>query len=116
VSNKNFKKVNVLGVKIDDLSMDQAVELVEGWLKRDGKHYIVTPNPEFVMAAQYDPEFKKILNDADLAIPDGVGIIWALNYLSLRGAQRRGNLGLQSDRHDRAKLGLGPLSEPTKSN
>jgi len=74
VSNKNFKKVNVLGVKIDDLSMDQAVELVEGWLKRDGKHYIVTPNPEFVMAAQYDPEFKKILNDADLAIPDGVGL------------------------------------------
>lgn len=71
---ENIKRVNVLGVKIDDISMDQAVELVEGWVKKGGKHYIVTPNPEFVMAAQVDGEFKRVLDNADLAIPDGVGL------------------------------------------
>lgn len=67
-------KKQVLGVKIDDINIDQAVNLVLGWLKGKTKHYIVTPNPEFLVAAQKDPVFKKILNDADLSIPDGVGL------------------------------------------
>lgn len=67
-------KVNILGVKIDDVSVDQAVELVSGWIKEGGKYYIVTPNPEFIVTAYSDPDFKKILNKADLAIPDGAGL------------------------------------------
>ncbi len=71
---RNLRQVNVLGVKVDDVSIDQAVEIVSGWLKKGDGHYIVTPNPEFVMAARKDPEFKKVLNSADLSIPDGVGL------------------------------------------
>lgn len=67
-------KVNILGVKIDDVSLNQAVELVSGWIKGGGHYYIATPNPEFIVAAYSDPDFKKILNKADLAIPDGVGL------------------------------------------
>lgn len=69
-------KVDVLGVKIDDVSENGALDLVKSWLKGNGKHYIVTPNPEFVVKAQNDPEFKKVLNEADLAVPDGVGLNW----------------------------------------
>ncbi len=68
------KKVDILGVKINPVTMDQALEIVHGWLKEKGKHYIVTPNPEFVMLAQKDSEFRKIINEADLAIPDGAGL------------------------------------------
>ncbi len=68
-----MKKV-ILGVKIDDVSIPEVVNTVEGWLKKPGKHYIVTPNPEIVMMAQQDLELKKILNQADLAIPDGNGL------------------------------------------
>lgn len=67
-------KTEVLGVKIDDVNMDEALTQVEKWIVSPGKHYIVTPNPEFLVAAQKDPIFKKILNDADLSIPDGVGL------------------------------------------
>lgn len=67
-------KKNVLGIKIDDIKADQAIEVVEKWLKGGGKHYIVTPNPEIVIMAQKDLELKKIINNADLAIPDGVGL------------------------------------------
>lgn len=67
-------KKYILGVGIDDINIEQAVRKVEGWLKKGGKHYIVTPNPEFLVTAQSDPEFKKILNSADLAIPDGKGL------------------------------------------
>src|SRR3989338_4531388 len=67
-------KKYILGVKIDDVNMDEALEIVHSLLKKPGKHYIVTPNPEFLMTAQKDPQFKKILNDADLSIPDGMGL------------------------------------------
>lgn len=78
---------DVLGVKIDDVNMEQALILVARWLLPYGqgvnfrkkplplvKRYIVTPNPEFAVAAQTDEWFKKILNDADLSIPDGIGL------------------------------------------
>lgn len=67
-------KKEVLGIKIDDVSIDQAVEVVVNWLKKGGKHYIVTPNPEIIVVAQEDQQLKNILNNADLAIPDGVGL------------------------------------------
>ncbi len=43
-------------------------------LRNKKPFFVVTVNPEFIMLAQDDPEFKKILNLADLAIPDGVGL------------------------------------------
>ncbi|MBI2020068.1 WecB/TagA/CpsF family glycosyltransferase [Candidatus Daviesbacteria bacterium] len=67
-------KKAILGIKIDDVTLDEATQMVENWLSKDGKHYIVTPNPEIVVMAQDDEELKKIINRADLAIPDGVGL------------------------------------------
>lgn len=67
-------KKDILGVKIDDLTMDQAVEIVKDWINTTTKHYIVTPNPEFIVTAQKDKIFKSILNNADLSIPDGIGL------------------------------------------
>ncbi|MBI4038363.1 WecB/TagA/CpsF family glycosyltransferase [Candidatus Daviesbacteria bacterium] len=64
----------VLGVKIDDLKIDEALSIVEKWIWNPGKHYVVTPNPEFLVAAQKDSVFKSILNKADLSIPDGIGL------------------------------------------
>ena len=64
----------ILGVRVDRVSLGEAIKLVGEWVKQDKKRYMVTPNPEFIMLAQKDEEFKKILNKADLAIPDGIGL------------------------------------------
>lgn len=73
-------KIDILGVLIDNLDYNQAVTRVEEFLadkNKDRKYYIVTPNPEFIIASLKDKEFKRVLNKADLAIPDGVGLILA---------------------------------------
>ncbi|MEK7616512.1 MAG: WecB/TagA/CpsF family glycosyltransferase [Patescibacteria group bacterium] len=67
-------KKYVLGVKIDDVNMEQAIKVVEKWLENGKKHYIVTPNPEIVMMARSDKRILDIINKADLAIPDGKGL------------------------------------------
>lgn len=63
-------KADILGVKVDKINQTEALVQIEKWIWNPGKHYIVTPNLEFILSAQSDPEFKKILNSADMAIPD----------------------------------------------
>ncbi|GMQ60190.1 WecB/TagA/CpsF family glycosyltransferase [Vallitalea sediminicola] len=70
-------KVDILGVKVDDLTMSKAVNKVIEYTNSDKKYKIYTPNPEFVMAANQDEEFRNILNQGDLVIPDGIGIVIA---------------------------------------
>ena len=68
-------RVNVLGVGVSSTSTSSVLEKVDEFLQKNGKmKLVVTVNPEFVMLAHEDSEFKKILNSADLAIADGVGL------------------------------------------
>ena len=69
--------MDLLGVRIDEVTMEQAVCKANEFLAEDKFHMIFTPNPEIVMLAQNDDEFKKILNSSNLNIPDGNGIVWA---------------------------------------
>jgi len=90
-------KVNILGVQIDNLKKSEVLKAVEKFLTDSQQHYIVTPNPEMVVAAQKDKEFLKILNKADLAIPDGVGLIFASRYLKQPLPERITGIDLMSD-------------------
>ncbi len=67
---------NLLGVKINYVRIDQALEIVSGWLQKRGKHYIVTPNPEMLIDAGFDEEFRTALNAADLSVPDSSRLGW----------------------------------------
>lgn len=82
-------KVNILGVGIDKVTQPQAAEQILKWLKGSGKHYVVTPNLEFIMAAQRDRQFKAILNAADLAVPDSARFGWALYQLAVKNPLRK---------------------------
>ena len=73
--------MEILGVRVDNLSMNEVLEKIRGFLNDGRQHQIVTVNPEFIVKAQKDEEFKKILNEADLAIPDGTGLLWASRML-----------------------------------
>ncbi|MDQ3098712.1 MAG: WecB/TagA/CpsF family glycosyltransferase [bacterium] len=54
------------------------------FLEDGKKHHIVTTNPEFIMEAQVNEQFKSVINSADISLIDGAGILAAVDY-----AQRR---------------------------
>lgn len=64
----------ILGVKINELTFKQVIEKINIFLETKKLHQIVTVNPEFVVEAQKNVEFKKILNSADLSVADGFGL------------------------------------------
>lgn len=74
-------RVDVLGVAFDNVTLDEAVERAMALLKEDGPHLAATPNPEIVQCAARDREYAQILADADLVIPDGIGILHAARIL-----------------------------------
>ncbi|MFA4831620.1 MAG: WecB/TagA/CpsF family glycosyltransferase [Patescibacteria group bacterium] len=70
-------KLNIFGIEIDTLSRDQALARASGFFSDGRQHFIVTPNPEILLGAGKDEELWYILNQADLAIPDGIGLKFA---------------------------------------
>jgi N-acetylglucosaminyldiphosphoundecaprenol N-acetyl-beta-D-mannosaminyltransferase len=73
--------MQLCGVKIDNVSMEEALNKIRDFLNDSRQHYIVTPNPDFLILAQKDKEFKEILNKADLSLPDGIGLVWAARLM-----------------------------------
>lgn len=74
-------KINVLGVQFDNVTPEEALERGAQLMEQPGFHYVVTPNPEFVLAAEKDESFRTVLNGADLVIPDGIGVIYSAKLL-----------------------------------
>jgi len=81
----NSKKI--LGISITTNVKEEILEYFKKCLENTGKTgvkslTIVTPNPEQVVLAQKNPHFAEFLNRADVAIPDGIGVVWASRILN----------------------------------
>ncbi len=64
----------VLGVRVDDLSKAEVLEKAEFFLCSDKSFKIYTPNPEMLVKAHKDEDFKNILNGSDINLCDGFGL------------------------------------------
>jgi len=57
--------------------MGSALGEIERFVDQGGPHLVATVNPEFVMRAQGDREFARVLDSAALCLADGTGVVWA---------------------------------------
>ena len=74
-------RVDVMGVRFDNYTLEEAVSAGLKLAGEEGFHYAVTPNPELVELARKDESYQTLLNGADLVLPDGIGIIYAAKIL-----------------------------------
>jgi N-acetylglucosaminyldiphosphoundecaprenol N-acetyl-beta-D-mannosaminyltransferase len=70
-------EARILGVRVDCLDSKQTLDRIEGFVGAGTVHQVATVNPEFVMRAQRDREFARVLEAADLCLADGTGVVWA---------------------------------------
>ncbi len=81
-SKLKIDSINILKVRIDNVKMSNVLEIIDKMILSKKCHQIVTVNPEFVMEAQKNIEFRKVLNEAALSLPDGIGIVLASKFTS----------------------------------
>lgn len=78
----------MLGVRVDCITLEEAVAAISGMLRSGRGRRVATVNPEFVMRARRDPPFARLLERSDLCLPDGQGVVWALRRSGCRSAER----------------------------
>lgn len=74
-------QLSILDVPVDVITMNEAIQRVQDLYSEPGLHTVVTVNAEMVMRARHDKELHQILKQADLAVPDGAGVLWAAEQL-----------------------------------
>ena len=82
-------RVNIAGVLIDKISKPNTLTKIDELIRSGQPHYGVTPYSEIIGFAIQDKKYAEVLNQADLSLPDGIGILWAAKFLSLPGGGLR---------------------------
>lgn len=72
-----MKRIKVLGVSVDLLTMQETLQWIEQAIAERRPRQIITGNPEMLMTAQNSETFYQVMNQADLVVPDGIGLVIA---------------------------------------
>lgn len=71
----------ILGIPVDRVNYTQALSKFESFLKGEKLSIIVTPNSEILYNATKDDALKAVITQADMVIPDGIGLVKASQIL-----------------------------------
>ena len=82
------ERVHLMGVEIDRVSFDDVLERVQSFVAADTPRRIVTVNLDYLRLARQDESFRHTLNAADLAIADGMPLVWASRWAGTPLPQR----------------------------
>lgn len=91
--NQSLSFIKVLDVSVTSSPLSQIIEYITTRLEKPSeKVAIFTPNPEIIVRATKDKEYRDILNSAQVALPDGIGVLLGARILSAQ--TREGSLSL----------------------
>ncbi|MBR2005741.1 MAG: WecB/TagA/CpsF family glycosyltransferase [Thermoguttaceae bacterium] len=84
-----IERTRILGIPVDALTMATALErAVELAKDRTTASYAVAINPEKTFAIRQSAELAQFVENAALALPDGIGVVWASRLLNGRKIER----------------------------
>ncbi len=75
--------VDLHDLRISVVNMDQAVAQIEQFIQSRQPHMVVTSDASAIVRSRDDHELHRIINEADLVTPDGIGVIWSARFLDL---------------------------------
>lgn len=76
-----FESCQILDVRVHRVTLTAVCEQMEAFIRSGRPHQIVTVNMDFLRLARQDPDFRAVVNAADLVVPDGVPVLWAARLL-----------------------------------
>lgn len=77
----NNKHIEILGVKIACVDKDSLLNLASQWARTNENRFITYVNAHCLNVAHSLPNYRNILNNADLVYSDGISVVWAGRFL-----------------------------------
>jgi N-acetylglucosaminyldiphosphoundecaprenol N-acetyl-beta-D-mannosaminyltransferase len=68
--------ISLVGVPVDNLSMEDTLARIEAYIAEGGFHQIATANVNFLVNALRIPELHRVLSSCDVVVPDGMPLVW----------------------------------------
>lgn len=78
----------VLGVPMSALSMDEAIQTIDEWIRHGEHHYISTIDVHALVESHFAPDVREIYRSAAIAAPDGMPLVWLIRRSGYRTADR----------------------------
>lgn len=78
----------VLGMRVDAIDYDSAVKQVCHWARERESKFVCVAPVHMVMECYDSPEFRNLVNSADMVTPDGMPVVWSLRAQGIRNASR----------------------------
>lgn len=75
------ERITMMGCQIDNLSMEDTLQKIEGFIHSGLPHQHVVVNVDKLVKAERDPELRRIINDCALINVDGMPVVWASRLL-----------------------------------
>jgi N-acetylglucosaminyldiphosphoundecaprenol N-acetyl-beta-D-mannosaminyltransferase len=83
-----IKRFPVLGAHISPVSWDTVIEQIQRWGQQHESRYVCICNVHSVVTAARDQHFNSVINEADIATPDGAPVAWALRQFGFKNQER----------------------------
>lgn len=72
----SIPRVDVLGVQVSAINMDQALDVMDHWITTGARQYVCVTGVHGVMESRRDDALRQIHNEAGLVTPDGMPLVW----------------------------------------
>lgn len=82
------RRVNILGVGVNAINMEQALAILEHWIANRDPHYVCVSTVHGVMECQKDEAVRRALNSSGLTTPDGMPLVWISRLRGFRHVRR----------------------------
>ncbi len=77
-----YNHTKLFDIHISKMNMRETVAYLTEAIEQKKPTQVITANPIMIMAALEDENYKRMMQQAELVVPDGAGVVWAANYLN----------------------------------
>lgn len=81
-------RVDILGVEVSAVGMDDVCAAVERWIERGERRYVCVTGVHGIMESRRDERLRRIHNESGLTVPDGMPTVWAGRYVGAQEIDR----------------------------
>lgn len=93
----NFSHIRLFDIPISKMTLTETADYLEQVIEQRQRHQVVTINPIMIMEGLRNPEFRRVLQGAELNVPDGAGVVWAARYTGKSVAERVAGIDLMHE-------------------